>query len=56
MDAIRLLSLEQETILSLISTVVSGAHDVRLKAEICWAKVMEVSASQGVQGICFDAL
>lgn len=56
MDAIRLLSLEQETILSLISTVVSGAHDVRLKAEICWAKVMEEAARQGVQGICFDAL
>lgn len=47
---------EQIAVLSLISTVVSGAHDVRLTADICWAKVMEEATRQGVQGLCFDAL
>lgn len=47
---------EKIAVLSLISTVVSGAHDVRLTADICWAKVMEEATRQGVQGLCFDAL
>lgn len=46
---------EQIAVLSLISTVVSGAHDVRLTADICWAKVMEEATRQGVQGLCIDA-
>lgn len=46
---------EQIAVLSLISTVVSGAHDVRLTADICWAKVMEEATKQSVQGLCFDA-
>lgn len=46
----------QETLLSLIRAVASGAQDVRLKADVCWAKVMEEATRQGVQGLCFDAL
>lgn len=47
---------EQETIVSLIRAIVRGAHDVRLTADICWAKVLEEATRQGVQGLCFDAL
>ena len=47
---------EQETVLSLIRAIVRGAHDVRLRAAVCWAKVMEEATRQGVQGLCFDAL
>lgn len=47
---------EQDTLLSLIKATVSGAHDVRLRTDVCWAKVMEEATRQGVQGICFDAL
>ena len=55
---------EQDTLLSLISAIVSGAQDVPLSMDVCglkamdvcWAKVMEEAARQGVQGICFDAL
>lgn len=47
---------EQETVLSLIIAIVSGAHDVRLKEAVCWAKVVEEAARQGVQGLCFYAL
>lgn len=54
--AIRRLSAEQGTILLLIRAVVNGAQDMRLKADVCWAKVMEEATTQGVQGLCFDAL
>lgn len=27
-----------------------------LDSEVCWAKVKEETARQGVQGLCFDAL
>ena len=46
----------QETLLSLIRAVASGAQDVRLVADVCWAKVKEDAERQGVQGLCFDAL
>ena len=47
---------EQETVLSLIRAIVRGAHDVRLKVAVCWAKVMSDVTRQGMQGRCFDAL
>ena len=47
---------EQETVLSLIRAIVSGAYVETLKADIRWAKVVEEAARQGVQGLCFDAL
>ena len=47
---------EQKAVLSLIRAVASGAHDVRLTADICWVKVMEEATRQRVQGLCFDAL
>ncbi len=47
---------EQESVLSLIRAIVSGAYVETLKADIRWAKVVEEAARQGVQGLCFDAL
>ena len=47
---------EQDTILSLIKTVVKGAHDVYSTEDICWAKIMDSAIRQGVQGLCFDAM
>ena len=47
---------EQDTILSLIKTVVEGAHDVYSTEDICWAKIMDSAIRQGVQGLCFDAM
>lgn len=47
---------EHETVLTLIRVIVSGAQDVGLDSEVCWAKVKEETARQGVQGLCFDAL
>ena len=47
---------EQETVLSLIRAIVSGACVETLKADIRWAKVVEEAARQGVQGLCLDAL
>lgn len=46
---------EQESVISLIRAIVN-AQDVRLKADVCWAKVMEEATREGVQGLCFDTL
>ena len=47
---------EHITLLSLIRTIVSGAHNVSLTEDVHWARVREEASKQGVQGLCFDAL
>ena len=47
---------QQETILSLIRTIVGGAYDASMTRGIDWARVREEATKQGVQGLCFDAL
>lgn len=47
---------EQETVLTLIRAIVRGAHDITMKSEVCWAKVLRGASKQGVQGLCFDAI
>ena len=47
---------EQETVLSLIRVSVRGTLDVSLSNGVCWAKVKEEAARQGVQGLCLDAM
>lgn len=47
---------QQQTILSLIRTIVGGAYDASMTRGIDWARVREEATKQGVQGLCFDAL
>ena len=50
------MSPEHITLLSLIRTIVKGAHEEHLTEDVRWEKVRKEASRQGVQGLCLDAL